>query len=80
MRCCDRIVGYVSFRSVEFGDPNEFDEDDFANRPWPPRACRASRVVLLAAIAAVVAIVAAGLVIGGGDGSDNSPPVTRSTP
>ena len=63
-----------------FGDPIEFDEDDFANRPWPPRACRASRVVLLAAIAAVVAIVAAGLVIGGGDGSDNSPPVTRSTP
>ncbi|MBC49684.1 MAG: hypothetical protein CMF24_08185 [Ilumatobacter sp.] len=69
----------MSIRSVGFGDPNEFD-DDFANRPLSPRDSRPSRVVWLAAIAAVVAIVAAGLVISGGDGTDNSPPVTRSTP
>ena len=73
-------MGHVSIRSVGFGDPDEFDDDDFANRPLSPRGSWPSRVVWLAGLAAVVSIVAAGLVIGGGEGTDNSPPVTRSTP
>jgi len=79
-QCHGRILAYVSIYDDEYDDADEFDEADFADRPLPPRASRTSRVAMLAAIAAVVAMVAAGLVVGGGDGADDSPPATRPTP
>ena len=75
-----RILAYVSIYDDEFDDADEFDEADFADRPLPPRASRTSRIAMLAAITAVVAVVATGLVIGGGNGADDSPPATGPTP